>query len=549
MDAPRALTDAELPESARTPENPLADGVFMAHQRAWLEDRADLKLCEKGRRTGITFAEAWDATLIAAAAKSAGGDNYFYIGDTKDKGLEFLGYVKHYAACIGAALSVLEEYLFVDRKADGSTRYITAYRARFASGHRVEALSSRPENIRGLQGIVCIDEAAFHVDVREVIAAVNAMLIWGGKVRIISTHNGQQNPFNTVLTEARAGKSPWSVHRCSFRDAIRAGLFGRVCARNGWTATWARFRVWYAQILKSYGSNAEARDQELFVIPAKGEGFALALSTIEARQVEDYQLVRFTAPEGLVDWPTDRRHAEARRFCEAQLAPALAALPKDRDHFVGEDFGRFADRTDIDICNVDLLLARHHPLIVELVNCPVDVQQWILWWIIDRLPRFRRAVLDANGNGFGLAEATRQKYGASKIDDMKPTEPWYLEHMPDFLGSFAGNGIRLPRHADVRDDLAMLQRVRGLVKVPTGARRVGSDGGSRHGDAAMAMVYADAASRNPAGDWSGATTGADPRRSGGPTGAEDFDDGDEGDGARRGALRRWAASGGRRTWA
>ena len=93
----------------------------MAHQRAWLEDDGDLKICEKGRRTGITFAEAWAATLTAAAARSAGGGNYFYIGDTKDKGIEFLNYVRHYAACIGKSLVSLDEYMFEDKQPDGSS--------------------------------------------------------------------------------------------------------------------------------------------------------------------------------------------------------------------------------------------------------------------------------------------------------------------------------------------------------------------------------------------------------------------------------------------
>ena len=81
------LPDA-LPRGAEIPEDldPLADGVLMAHQAQWLEDESDLKVCAKGRRTGITFAEALDDTLIAAAKRSAGGQNVFYIGDTKGQG-------------------------------------------------------------------------------------------------------------------------------------------------------------------------------------------------------------------------------------------------------------------------------------------------------------------------------------------------------------------------------------------------------------------------------------------------------------------------------
>ncbi len=126
----------ELPRGGEVPEDldPLADGVLMRHQAEWLEDDADLKLAEKGRRTGITFAEALDATLIAAAKKSEGGSNYFYIGDTKDKGREFIGYVAHFARTVAGQLASIEEFLFEDQKDDGTTNLISAFRVRFASG-------------------------------------------------------------------------------------------------------------------------------------------------------------------------------------------------------------------------------------------------------------------------------------------------------------------------------------------------------------------------------------------------------------------------------
>ncbi|MCT7668213.1 hypothetical protein N5B53_30490, partial [Shinella kummerowiae] len=175
--------------------DPLADGVLMAHQADWIADESILKICAKGRRTGITFAEALDCTLIAAAKRSAGGQNVFYIPDTKPKGREFIGYAAHFAKTVAKEMLTIEDGIFFDQKPDGTTQAISSFIIRFKSGFRIEALSSRPENIRGLQGTVVIDEAAFHRDVREVIDAVGALLIWGGKIRIISSHNGVNNPF------------------------------------------------------------------------------------------------------------------------------------------------------------------------------------------------------------------------------------------------------------------------------------------------------------------------------------------------------------------
>ncbi len=251
----------ELTRGAEIPDDldPLADGILMQHQKDWLEDASDLKCGEKGRRTGITFAEALDDTLIAAAKRSAGGSNVFYIGDTKDKGREFIGYVAHFARIVAGELAEVEEFLFEDMREDGTSKFISAYRVQFASGYRVEALSSRPENIRGLQGVVVIDEAAFHKDVRAVLDAVNALLIWGGKIRVISTHNGTLNPFNELVREARAGKVPFKVHFIPFSEAVKNGLFRRVCLMRGLTWSPEAEAAWEAKIRGAYSNRADAR--------------------------------------------------------------------------------------------------------------------------------------------------------------------------------------------------------------------------------------------------------------------------------------------------
>lgn len=60
-----------------------------------------------------------NSTLIAGAQKAAGGDNVYYIGDTKEKGLEFIGYVAKFARVIAAQqaqdVSAIEEFLFEDQ--------------------------------------------------------------------------------------------------------------------------------------------------------------------------------------------------------------------------------------------------------------------------------------------------------------------------------------------------------------------------------------------------------------------------------------------------
>ncbi len=492
--------DAELPEElprgAEIPAglDPLADGILMQHQADWLADTSDLKLAEKGRRTGITFAEALDDTLVAAAAPSAGGDNVFYIGDTKDKGREFIGYVKHFAETVSKELIAIEEFLFEDQREDGTTNQIAAFRARFASGYRVEALSSRPENIRGLQGIVVIDEAAFHKDVRAVLDAVNALLIWGGKIRVISTHNGVLNPFNELVREALAGRTPFSVHHIPFAKAVENGLFKRVCFIKGKEWSPEAEAEWEARIRGAYGPRKAQMRQELDAIPTEAEGAALTRVQIEACMAPGIPIVKWICDDDFKNAPDDVRTQAALDFCKEKLLPLLARLDRRRSHVFGEDFARNGDATVILPLEIGTDLVRRAPFQVELRNVPFDQQREILYYICDRLPRLSGGALDATGNGAYLAEKAAQKYGAI-IVEVKFSAEWYRVNAPPYIEAFADKTLVLAQDENTMRDHQALAYVNGIIKVPDDHRFKGDDGFDRHGDSAIAGMLGYFASR------------------------------------------------------
>jgi phage FluMu gp28-like protein len=491
-----ALLPEELPRGGDIPADldPLANGILMKHQADWLADKSDLKLGEKGRRTGITFAEALDDTLLAASSREAGGMNVFYIGDTKDKGREFVGYVAHFARIVAKELATVEEFMFEDVKEDGSSNLISAYRIRFASGYRVEALSSRPENIRGLQGKVVIDEAAFHKDVRAVLDAVNALLIWGGKIVVISTHNGILNPFNELILEAKAGKVPFSLHYIPFADAVTNGLFRRVCLIKGieWSAE--AEAAWELKIRSSYGVRTSAMAQELDCVPAEAEGAALTRVQIESCMQAGIPIVRWAVPDSFKNLPEETRKATALEFCETELKPVLDKLNPKLRHVFGVDFARTGDGSDYLVDEIGHGLTRTCALLLELRNVPFDQQRDILFYLVDRLPRRGGGALDATGNGAYLAEAAALKYGAG-IVEVKLSQEWYRMNAVPYVEAFSDRTVVLPRHDDVLRDHQALAYVGGIIKVPDDHRFKGSDGFTRHGDSAIAGMLAYFASR------------------------------------------------------
>ncbi|WP_240962337.1 hypothetical protein [Sphingobium sp. TB-6] len=513
----------DLPRGFELPEDhdPLADGILMDHQKEWLEDDADLKLGEKGRRTGITYAEALDDTIIASSARSAGGDNVFYIGDTKDKGREFIGYVAHFAKVVAKELVDVEEFMFEDQQEDGSSRFISAFRCTFASGYRVEALSSRPENIRGLQGVVVIDEAAFHKDVRAVLDAVNALLIWGGRIRVISTHNGVLNPFNELIREAKAGKVPFSLHFIPFAKAVTNGLFKRVCLTRSKPWSEEAEREWEAKIRGAYGARTAQMKQELDAIPADAEGAALPRVVIERCSDRSIPVVRWHLPDSFKEADPAMRKGLTEEFLLRQLRPHLDRLDPRRRHDFGMDFARSGDASSLIVNELTQDLVRRGRLVIELRNVPFETQRDVVFFVGEALPRFGHGAFDATGNGAYLAEVSRQKWGA-RITEIKLSQEWYRANSPAYVEAFGDNSIIVAADDDIIRDHQALQFVNGIIKVPDDMRYKGADGLDRHGDSAIAGIIAWYASRQGAIDYGYQPVATAPRQLDGAE-ADDWD--------------------------
>jgi phage FluMu gp28-like protein len=496
----RVIEWDELPAAVREIPagfNPLADGVLMAHQVKWLKQQAAIKLAEKGRRTGITFAEALDDTIKAASRKSAGGDNVFYIGDTKEKGLEFIGYCAKFGRVIAEAqvqgVSGIEEFLFNDQDEQGNTRQITSYRIRFASGFQIVALSSRPANIRGLQGKVVIDEAAFHNDVQGVLDAATALLIWGGEIVIISTHNGKSNPFNQLINDIQAGRygEDAVVVKVTFDDAVASGLYERVCLMKGWTPTAEAKEKWYKKIRNSYGVRKSAMREELDTIPRDGNGVCIPGVWIEAAMTEERPILRLTLGDDFAAKPLLERASYADDWIARYLKPELAKLNKKHRHVFGMDFARHRDFSEITPMAILPNLKRFVPFIVEMHNVPTRQQEQILWAMIDGMPNSTTGAMDATGSGETLAEYTADKYGHSRIGQIKLNRNWYGAWMPKLIQGFEDGIIDLPRDDNIMQDIRAIEEIDGIPMIAAVRKEDLKDPDLyRHGDTAIALALA-----------------------------------------------------------
>ena len=359
--------------------------VLLPYQQEWIADKSPLKIGEKSRRIGLTWAEAADAALTCSLQKSAGGCHHFYVGSNKEMAREFIDAVAMWAKAFNKAAGEIQEEVFEDE--DKSILTFVVY---FSSGFKVQALSSNPSNLRGMQGNVTIDEAAFHERLAEVLKAATALTMWGAKIRVISTHNGVDNLFNQLINDSRAKKKEYSVHTITLDDACRQGLYRRICQIKGSNWTQQAEDEWKAGLLKATATEEDALE-EYFCVPKQGGGVYIKRTLVDRAMEADIPIVRFTAPKDFELQSDEQRKAYIDDWCADNLKPWLEQCDTACRHVLGEDFARKGDLSVFVPLAIASNLRKRVPFVVELANAPYETQRQILFYLLLGLPRLRAA--------------------------------------------------------------------------------------------------------------------------------------------------------------
>lgn len=462
--------------------------VLLPYQKRWIADDSQLKIAEKSRRTGVTWAEAADSALSAAASANAGGEDVFYVGSTKDMAREFIDAVSMWAKAYNCACGDVSEEVF-----DNEDKDILTYVINFASGFKVKALSSNPSNLRGMQGTVIIDEAAFHERLAEVLKAALALTMWGSKVRLISTHNGIENLFNTLIQDSRAGKKRYSIHTITLDDACEQGLYKRICQVKKTPWSQEIEDEWKSNLLRDTATEEDALE-EYQCVPKNGGGAYISRGLRErAARLTDAPVLAFTGTTEFNQAKEHIREAEMKEWLDEFVQPELDKLDPKLRHSLGEDFARSGDLTVYAPMSVHNNTTREVPFLLELGNVPFKQQEQALYYICDQLPRRDGIYLDARGNGQYLAEQARYKYGEEVVEVMLSVS-YYRENMPSFKAAFEDDELLLPKHEDVITDLGQIQIKAGVPSIDS-SRTKGENGNKRHGDSAVAIWFAYLASK------------------------------------------------------
>lgn len=466
---------------------------FLPYQRRWIEDDSRLKIMEKSRQIGLSWATAYTcvrrhaATLSPATSptrnprrKSAASpieaapgtaaprapllDSWVSSRDETQARL-FLDDCRAFAKILNLGVKDFGQTLV-----QASSR-ANALSLQFNNGSAIHSLSSNADAQAGKRGTRVLDEFALHPDPRRLYAVAYPGITWGGQLEIISTHRGRHNFFNTLIEEIRHHGNPkgFSLHRVTLSDALEQGLL---------------------QKLKAKLPPDDCRQQM-----DEGDYYDFIRSGCadEATFAQEYECQPLDADTAFLEWewienceyPRNTQWQYDDSSAKNTVANRATGHAPGSELFLGIDIGREHDLT------VFWLLERVADLLcTRAVRCLKDVpfaeQEAELAQFMS-IASLRRVAIDQSGLGRQFAERASARYGAHRIQPitftaaMKETLAYPLRH------AMQARRLRIPHDPQIRSDLHSIRR-----EASTGShiRLSAARSGNGHGDRFWALALA-----------------------------------------------------------
>lgn len=394
--------------------------IFLPFQQAWVNDRSRLKLMEKSRQIGISWATAF-ACVERTAPREARNDQWVSSRDEIQARL-FLEDCKRFAGLLTEAASDLGLQV-IDEE-----RRLTAYVLSFANSRRIHSMSSNPDAQAGKRGGRVLDEFALHPDPRKLYSIAYPGITWGGQLEIVSTHRGSDNFFNSLVEEIRHKGNPkgFSLHTVTLQDALDCGfLFKLQQALPADDERQDMDEAAYFDFIRAGCASEEQFLQEYMCVPADDAGAFLSYDLIAG--------------------------------CEYRATEAWADEPLDgRELYLGVDVGRNHDLTVLWLVErvSGTCFTRR---LITLRGRTFAEQEAVLYDLL-AVPGVRRCCIDATGLGMQLAERAAERFGTYRIEGIKFTAPIKEALAYPLRAAFEDKTVRIPGDDEIRADLRSIKK-------------------------------------------------------------------------------------------
>ena len=398
---------------------PEKNTLLLPYQSAWVRDVSRLKLMEKSRQIGISWASAY--ALVRRKART--GERYDGWVSSRDEiqARLFLDDCKQFAGTLNLAAEDLGLQVLEGGKN-------SAFVLRFANGTRINSMSSSPDAQAGKRGDRLLDEFALHRDPRMMYAIAYPGITWGGQLELVSTHRGSGNFFNELVREIREKGNPKgiSLHRVTLQDALDEGFLYKLQTKLPADDSRQEMdEADYYNFIRSGCADAESFQQEYCCVPADDASAFLSYDLIASCEY----------PAGEV-WEMD--------------------LAKCQNLYIGVDVGR---KKDLTVIWVNEKTGGRHLTRrkIEMQNETFSAQEAELWPLLE-LPGMRRCCIDSTGLGMQLAERAQERFGSYRVEAVQFTAPVKSDLAYPLRAAFEDGNIRIPFDRFTRADLRAIRK-------------------------------------------------------------------------------------------
>lgn len=414
------MKDAKTVKARNRPE--LKMGIFLPYQWRWITDRSAIKIMEKSRQIGISWATSYDVVRQQSLA-STKLDSWISSRDEIQARL-FLQDCKKFSGLLDVVASEISEKIYKLSESES----ITAFEMSFANKTVIHSMSSNPDAQAGKRGTRVLDEFALHKNPKLLYSIALPGITWGGQMAIVSTHRGKHNFFNKLIEEARDGgnKKRASLHRVSLQDALEQGF------------------LWVLQQkLPSTDARQEMGEAEYF-------DYVRSQCADEESFSQEYMCV--PADESSVFITSDLFDAVTYGLGENWRKP----LEDCGELYVGIDIGHKHDRTTCWVWEKVGNVYFQRELRV-LQNAKFSAQEAELYPILS-LPNMRRCCIDATGIGAQFAERAQERFGKYRIEAVHFTNSVKADMAYKLRAAFEDRNVRIADDREIRADFRSIKK-------------------------------------------------------------------------------------------
>lgn len=434
---------------------------FLPYQERWIDDESTLKLAEKSRRVGFTYASSY--RMFQKCMKRGRGFTQWV--SSRDQ-LTAQELIRDYVSKWCALANVAAKGMYGDNvQVFDADKDIKAFVCEFPNGARIVSLSSTPEVFAGKGGDVFLDEVDLHQDGGRLIDMSMLCIMWGNQLEAVSAYRvdgTKDTPWAKMIASAR-GENPQgaSLHRVTIDDALAEGLAEKIAETTGKPQSRERLRAKMRALCRT---TAAWESQFLCIVQDAG-GRLIPTAKIVACEMPAEELAAMVA-----------RNPAAPRFGGYDVARRLHASAWHEYALIGNGL-YLADRQTWHGADF------------------ATQEAWISARMTDaNTPRVSRMAMDATGLGMQMAERMAKKF-PGRVDQVNLESHRRTELCAMLADRFERLRIFVPANDQLRADLS--GPIRATAR--NGALRIivpafeGEGGETSHCDEFMAAVLANSA--------------------------------------------------------